>query len=210
MLRTILRLRPGLPLTGLQTLAGAALSAAAFGWFLLPRGFAAGGVTGLARLLHTVLPLALPVLVLALNLALLVLGWLCLGWAFAARTVAVSVLFPLLLAFFERVPLPLPAHSAVPDALVGGALLGLGAGLVLRSGASSGGFDVLAVVLHRRRRIPMALVMNLCDGAVILLQAAGQPPAPTLCGLAAITLSAFLVQRVAAPAGPPRQMQKAG
>lgn len=194
----------------LQTLAGAALSAAAFGWFLLPRGFAAGGVTGLARLLGNVLPMALPALVLALNLALLALGRLCVGRAFAAKTVAVSVLFPLLLGLFARLPFPLALHSLAFDTLAGGMLLGAGAGLVLRSGASSGGFDVVGVALHRRLGVPVALVMNLCDGIVILLQAAGQPPLPTLCGLAAITISALLVQWVAAARVPPRQMREAG
>ena len=77
-----------------------------------------------------------------------------------------------------------------------GALLGVGAGLILRSGASSGGFDVFAVILNKKFDVPVATVLNLCDAAVIVMQALGQPLVQTLYGLLVIFISAAIVNRV--------------
>ncbi|MBQ9686139.1 MAG: YitT family protein [Oscillospiraceae bacterium] len=176
-----------------EMLGGTALIAAAFGLVVVPQGFAAGGVTGLACKLVQVIPVPLSALVLGLNLLLLLTALVLVGPAFAVRTVAVSLLFPSLLAVFSRRAAAVPGQSAILSVLLGGLLLGCGAGLVLRSGASSGGFDIVAVVLNRRLGVPVALVMNLCDVAVIALQAVGQPLKSTLCGVAVICISSLIV-----------------
>ena len=184
-----------------EMLCGTALIAAAFGLVIVPMGFAAGGVTGLACKLTALIPVPLSVLVLGVNLALLLTALLVVGPAFAGKTVAVSLLFPSLLADFSRRPV-LPAGTPTLLAvLLGGALLGCGAALVLRSGASSGGFDVVAVALNRRLGVPVALVMNVCDVAVVALQAPGRPLRATLAGAAVICLSALIVDRIVRRSG---------
>ena len=179
----------------LQVLLGTALTAAAFGLVVIPQGFAAGGVTGLARLLQGAAGLPLSRLVLGLNLALLALGLWGAGAGFVGRTLAASLVFPLLLEGFSR----LPCREAAPflSALCAGAVLGTGAGLVLRGRASTGGFDIPAVVLNRKLRLPVAAVMNGCDAAVILAQSVGQPLSSTLYGLEVILVSGFFVRRLA-------------
>lgn len=180
----------------LQMLAGTVLMAASFGMIIIPLGFAAGGVTGLARVICTILPFSLSVLVFIFNILLLVLGLVFVGWAFVAKTVTISVLFPFLLELFSRYPLQSLGNDPVISAILAGAMLGIGAGLVLRSGASSGGFDILAVILNDKFRVPVAAVMNVCDCAVILLQAIGQPLTLTLYGILVICISSACVSRV--------------
>ena len=178
--------------SGVEVLLGTALTAAAFGLVVIPQGFAAGGVTGLARLLQAAAGLPLSRLVLGLNLGLLALGLWGAGTGFVARTLAASLVFPLLLEGFSRLPCRVGAPFL--SALCAGALLGTGAGLVLRGRASTGGFDIAAVVLNRKLHLPVAAVMNGCDAAVILAQAVGQPPASTLYGLEVILVSGFFVR----------------
>ena len=180
----------------LEMLIGTALTAASFGMIIVPQGFAAGGITGLGRILQAAVPFSLSQMVFALNMLLLVIGLIFVGKAFVAKTVAVSVLFPVLLEVFSQFPLSELGQDAIVSALTAGIMLGVGAGLVIRSGASSGGFDILAVILNRKVRISVAAVMNICDATVIMLQAMDQPILDTAYGIMVITVSASFVGRV--------------
>ena len=78
-------------------------------------------------------------------------------------------------------------------------MLGTGAGLILRGSASSGGFDILAVILNQKYKLPVATVMNICDVLVILMLALGKPLLPTVYGILTITISAAIVSHVITP-----------
>ena len=192
-------------LSWLQILLGTLLTAAAFGLVVVPKGFAAGGVTGFATLLQPLIPVPLSVLILVINAVLFLMGLLFLGLSFAMKTMCVSLGFPLALNFFLRWNDLIPNQGLIPI-LTAGLLLGVGAGLLIRCNSSGGGFDVLAVILNRKFRIPVALVINLCDTAIILTQAIGQPVSKTLSGIAVILISTlcinFLVVRHAQVPGP--------
>ena len=180
----------------LEMLAGILLTAAAFGMIINHQGFAAGGVTGLSRLLCSVVKLPLSATVLVINLVLLAVGWIFVGKGFAAKTVAVSVLFPTVLELFSRLPLRCFDSDPFLGALAAGVMLGVGSGLLLRSGASCGGFDCLAVVLNKKIRVSVSSVMRTCDCLVILMQALRQPLAKTIYGILVILISSALVEYV--------------
>lgn len=180
----------------IQLLVGTALTAAAFGMIIIPQGFAAGGVTGLARILSGVIPVPLSAVVFALNMILLGLGLVFVGKTFVAKTVAVSVIFPAMLEVFSRFPLESLTADPLVSTVIAGAMLGTGTGMVLRSGASCGGFDILGVVLNRKLKIPVGTVMNVCDTTIIVLQALGQPLLQTVYGILVISISAMLVTKV--------------
>lgn len=179
----------------LEMLLGTALTAVAFGLFILPQNFAAAGVTGLAALLSDFLPISLSQTVLAINLLFLVLGLVFVGKAFTAKTVASSLLFPLFLQAFSGSEVPLPQNPLL-CVLIAGTLLGAGTGLILRSGASSGGFSILGVILQNRWNCPIAVTLNVVDAAVILMQVFRQSLTQTVYGILVITLSAFLVGQI--------------
>ena len=176
----------------LEMAMGTALTAMAFGLFILPQNFAAAGVTGFASILCDCLPVSLSPTVLAINLLFLVLGLVFVGKAFTVKTVASSLLFPLFLQVFSAAVVPLPQNPLI-SVLIAGTLLGTGTGLVLRSGASSGGFSILGVILQNRWNFPIAVTLNLVDAAIILTQVFRQSFAQTVYGILVITLSAFLV-----------------
>lgn len=179
----------------LEMLLGTALTAVAFGLFILPQNFAAAGVTGLAALLSDFLPISLSQTVLAINLLFLVLGLVFVGKAFTAKTVASSLLFPMFLQAFSGSEVPLPQNPLL-CVLIAGTLLGAGTGLILRSGASSGGFSILGVILQNRWNCPIAVTLNVVDAAIILTQVFRQSLTQTVYGILVITLSAFLVGQI--------------
>lgn len=179
----------------LEMILGTALTSMAFGLFILPQNFAAAGVTGFASILSDYLPISLSQTVLAINMLFLVLGLVFVGKAFTVKTVASSVLFPLFLQVFSGSEVPLPQNPLV-SVLIAGTLLGAGTGLILRSGASSGGFSILGVILQNRWNVPIAVTLNIVDAAIILMQVFRQSLLQTVYGILVITFSAFLVGQI--------------
>lgn len=158
-------------LRGAQILLGTALSAFSMGVFVLPYDLLAPGVTGLGRLgeIYFQLPVAMTVGVL--NIALLLLGLVVLGWRFAASIVLGSLSFPVFLGVFEALPqLSGLVEDPLYAALCAGAIEGVGLGLIIRAGGSSGGSDVVPIILNRKFKLPIAPVLYGIDTAVIALQ----------------------------------------
>ena len=108
-----------------ELLIGTALTAAAFGLLIVPRGFAAGGVTGLSRILARIVPVPLPVVVFVVNMGLLLLGLVFVGRKFVAKTVSVSILFPAMLAFFSRYAPDSVAQNPMLCAIAAGVMISL-------------------------------------------------------------------------------------
>ena len=155
---------------------GGTMTAAAFGLFILPQNFVAGGVTGLSVILQHGIPLPLSWIVFGINILLFVIGWIFAGKEFILKTLIMTFLFPVLLDVFSQIDLFLPlAKDPFLSSLLSGCLLGIGSGIILRANGSSGGFDILGVVLNKKCKIPVSVVMYVCDCTVILLQAVSKP-----------------------------------
>lgn len=85
-------------------LLGNAVLAFAIAAFVMPHGILMGGATGVGILLNHFLNIDVAVLVLILNLAALLLGWIVLGKTFVVATVGSSLLYPILLSLMQRIP----------------------------------------------------------------------------------------------------------
>ncbi len=180
----------------IEMLIGTAMCAASFGLVIIPQGFVAGGVTGIAVIISQFTGLSLSTAVLLFNIALLVLGWWAVGRTFVAKTVAVSFLFPVMLEFFLRYPLTSISSDNLLCTFVAGALLGIGTGVILHSGASSGGLDIIAIALNKKFKTSVELVMNICNISVIVLQAINQSLPGILYGVLVMFITAFIVGKV--------------
>lgn len=87
----------------LSIIAGNALYALTVVLFLVPSGLITGGATGIALGVNRVLGLPVSGVLFAINISMLVLGWVVLGSRFALTTIASTILSPLFLALWERV-----------------------------------------------------------------------------------------------------------
>lgn len=176
---------------------GGAMTAAAFGLFVLPQGFVAGGVTGLSVILQSFLPFPLSWIVLSINIILFAVGWIFAGKEFIFKTLIMTFLFPILLDLFSQITL-LEDLSADPflSSLIAGCLLGIGSGLILRANGSSGGFDILGVVLNKKIGLPISAVMYVCDCTVILFQAVSKPLLQTVYGIIVILCCSIMINKV--------------
>ena len=127
---------------------GSVLCASAIKGILIPKQFLAGGVTGLALLVHYVLPqIPVGLIYFLLNIPLFAVGWMFVGPRFFNYSIAGVVIFSLVMFW----PFPVfPIQDMILSALTAGMITGVGAGMILRSLGSAGGLDILSVVLYKR------------------------------------------------------------
>ncbi|MFQ7310282.1 membrane protein [Drancourtella sp. An210] len=176
---------------------GGAMTAAAFGLFVLPQEFVAGGVTGLSVILNSVIRLPLSWIVLSINILLFAVGWIFAGKEFIFKTLIMTFLFPVLLEFFSQIHLFQElAKDPFLSSLIAGCLLGIGSGMILRANGSSGGFDILGVVLNKKFGVPISVVMYVCDCTVILFQAVSKPILQTVYGIVVILCCSIMINKV--------------
>jgi uncharacterized membrane-anchored protein YitT (DUF2179 family) len=153
--------------------AGCFMCAAAIKGILIPKEFLAGGVTGLALLIHYVLPsLPLGVIYFILNIPLFFIGWMFVGRRFFWYSIAGVVIFSAIM--FLPYPL-IPINDMILAALTAGIVTGAGSGIILRSLGSAGGLDILSVVLFKKFSIrPGTFVLGF--NALLMIAAAFRIP----------------------------------
>ncbi len=171
--------------------------------FLIPNKLAAGGVSGLATILHYVLQpygILLPVgtAMLAMNVFLLAIAGWRRGWRYAARsvygTVALSVAIDGIALLWPQ--LHLAADDPLLAALYGGVIVGLGLGLVFKAGGNTGGTDIVAQLLVRRTGLGVGQLILLADGFVTVMAAIAFGPTLALYGLVAVFIQGFVIDLV--------------
>lgn len=192
-----MRLPSGGKYIWLYILLGNGLLAFAVAAFVLPGDFIMGGTTGIGILLGKFLPVDTAALVLFFNLILLIFGGIVLGRQFFLTTVAGSVLYPIMLGIFERVPgIANLTRNAMLAAVFAGLLMGIALGLVMRVGSSTGGMDVVNLVMHKWLRWPIARCVYITDAVILAGQAVFSKPEPILYGIVLLVSEAVVLDRV--------------
>lgn len=150
-----------------------AVYAVAFNWFFQSNDLTMGGFTGMAQIIHYLLPvLPIGVLTIVMNIPLFIIGVRCMGIKLLLSSLyamaASSLLLDLVASLFTFQPMePLLA------CIYGGALLGISIGLMLLVNATTGGTELLARLLKLRfRHLSIGRLCLICDVIVVLLYAA--------------------------------------
>ena len=154
---------------GVATVVGCAAIAAALVIFTSPNNIAPGGVTGLATALQSVLPLTTGGWALILNVPLFYAALRQLGFRPLVKTGAATLLLSALIDLFALF-LPGYTRNILVASVFGGALSGFGMGLLLVRGFSTGGTDLLSLLLFRRiHEVPVGRILLFVDGSVVLI-----------------------------------------
>ena len=144
---------------------GTFLAALSLPLFFLPYDIAPGGISGISTVLASVLPLSVGLISFVLNVPLFLIGWRTVGWRFAVRSFIAMSLMSL---FIDLVPVRDVSGNVMLASVFGGVLLGVGLGLVVRAGATTGGTDMAAKMIHSRVAfLPIATILFLIDGIVV-------------------------------------------
>ncbi len=183
--------------TWASILFGNALYSLAVALFLEPAGLITGGATGIALAIGRLTGLPVSGLLLFINLAMLVWGWAVLGRAFALNTLASSILSPAFLGLFEGL---LAGRVLTEDIFLctvfSGLGIGVALGLVIRSGASTGGLDIPPLVLNKWFKLPVPATMLTFDIAVLLMQAVFSPVQQVLYGIVMVLIHTIVMDKM--------------
>lgn len=165
--------------------------------FLLPANLVTGGTTGIALSMNHYFHLPISGFVLFFNVSMLLLGFFILGKQFAATTLASTFLYPIALELCNQL---LGDFTMTDDLLLNTLFSGLGIGLslgiVIRSGASTGGMDIPPLILKKTLRIPVSVSMYAFDFFILLVQAFFRPSENILYGIVLILVYTFVLDKM--------------
>lgn len=146
---------------------GAALTAAGLNWFLIPARIAAGGVSGIATIFENLFNIKASVTVLALNIPLLIMAWIFKGRKTLFRALTGAILLSLFLEILSFSPFEV--LDPIVSAIAGGLMTGLGMGLIFKAEFSTGGTDIMALLLQLKYPyLPIGTLLLYADGLVII------------------------------------------
>lgn len=193
----ILNKRKSTAVTVLCIAVGNALLAFLVAAFIIPHDIIMGGTTGIGIVLGKIFKFDTAVFILILNIILLFLGLFTLGKKFFLATVASSLLYPAFLELFQRIPgIDTLTDDPLLAAIFAGVLMGISLGLVMRVGSSTGGMDIVCLVLNKYLHRPVSFFVYLTDFIVIGGQAIFAKPQDTLLGLLVLALETLALDKV--------------
>lgn len=148
-------------------LLGCVVGAAAYPWFLTPNHIAPGGITGIGTVLNYLFGWPVGTTSLIMNIPLFLIGYRSMGKGFAFRSLVATILLSL---FIDLLPLKPMTDDPLLGSIFGGVLLGVGLGFVLKGGATTGGTDMAARVVHNHiPHLSVGLILFFIDCMVVLL-----------------------------------------
>lgn len=152
-------------------LVGAFIMAAGFVFFITPYKIVPGGVYGISIVLHHMFGTPVGLIALLFDIPLTLIGIKVLGPRFGVKTVVGFVLtagFVDLLTYLWG-ELPLVENDALLSSIFGGLLIGLGLGLIFKAKATSGGSDIVAMIISKYTKLPLGQLMIAVDSAIVLV-----------------------------------------
>jgi len=138
--------------------------------FLLPHEITTGGLMGIASIVYWGTGIPMQNTFFVLNAVLLIVALKVLGWHFCAKTIYAVIVFTVgstVLQSFMPPGLHLLADQKFMACMVGAVFLGSSIGLVLSTGGSTGGSDVVAAMVHKYRDVSLGHIILFCDLAII-------------------------------------------
>lgn len=179
---------------------GALLNAIALNLFLIGANVYASGFTGVAQLLSTVFTdvlnihgISTGIILFILNIPVAILGWLKVGKGFTIYSFFSVVCTTI---FLELIPILRLSNDIMLNAVFGGVIGGIGVGITLKWGASTGGSDIIAMVMSRVKDKPIGSYLMLINGLIIVLAGIINEPENALYTLLALYVSTRVIDGI--------------
>ncbi|WP_026571126.1 MULTISPECIES: YitT family protein [Sediminibacillus] len=152
---------------------GALFNAIALNFFLIAANVYASGFTGIAQLMSSIFRdffningVSTGIILFILNIPVAILGWYKVGKGFTIYSV-ISVIFTTV--FLEVLPVQPLSEDIILNAVFGGVIGGIGVGMTLKWGASTGGLDIVAMVLSRMKDKPIGNFFLIINSGIIIV-----------------------------------------
>jgi len=147
---------------------GCAVSGLAYALFLIPHHFVPGGISGIAIIINYFAGLPVGALIVVLNIPVFLLGLKTMGKKYVLHSLAGMLVSSLFIDLFNKVlKLPSATDNPVLASIYGGVMLGIGLGIVFRGRASTGGSDIIGMVLSKYTGMSLGYGIMVTDFIVI-------------------------------------------
>ncbi|MEN6560557.1 MAG: YitT family protein [Acidobacteriota bacterium] len=152
----------------LLILLGCAISGLAYALFLIPHHFVPGGVSGLAMIVNYFSALPVGALIIVLNVPVFLLGLKTMGKKYVLNSLAGMVVSSVFIDLFNKVlKLPPATDNPVLASIYGGVMLGIGLGIVFRGRSSTGGSDIIGMIISKYTGVSLGFGIMITDFVVI-------------------------------------------
>lgn len=155
-----------------------------------------GGTSGIGNVLNHYFNIPVSLSVGCLNVCLFLVGLFFIGKKFAMTTLLSTFLFPIVLQFFETHSM---FHHYLEDpllaAILAACLVGVGIGLILKANASTGGVDILAILLNKKFGFPVHIVLNCIDLSILVLQFTFNDTTHVIYGIMIVMITAVVLNK---------------
>ncbi len=153
-------------------LVGCTIVGLSYALFLIPHHFVPGGVSGLAIILNYFYKLPVGAMIVVFNLPIFIAGLRTMGKKYVLKSMAGMIISSVMIDLFDRiVKLPSATDNKILACIYGGVLLGIGLGIVFRGRASTGGSDIIGMILSKYLGISLGFGIMITD--FVIISAAG-------------------------------------
>ena len=165
--------------------------------FMIPHKIIIGGSTGIASCIQHYFHIPLSYTVMLINVVMFIIGYLILGRKFAFTTIVSTFVYPIFLDIFQSIEgISTFCNEMVLAAVYGGIVIGIGIGLVMKAGGSTGGMDIPLIILNKKKGIPIGTSMNVCDTLILITQMTFSDTTEILYGIAIVFVISSVINKV--------------
>lgn len=165
--------------------------------FVVQNGIISGGVSGIGLAMEHFFGLSVSTSVMLINVVLFIFGYFIFGRDYAFTTLLSTILFPIFLNFFSDLHC---FDDIILDqfviCLLAGVCNGIGIGMVIREGSSTGGLVILTQIIQRYTHIPLDKLVSVCDISVLVLQVFYKSFDCVIYGIMIVLITSYVMKRV--------------
>lgn len=180
----------------LLVIAGNFVLACGVAFFIIPNSILSGGVAGIAVAIEPLVDLDPNIMIVILTAILFLMGSFFLGKGFLLKTALSSIMYPMFVAILSGFESNINiTNDPILASIYGGAFIGIGVGLVFRTGASTGGMDIPPLIINKYTHLPLPTLVLIVDGLTVLLGMLIHGVEPALIGIISVWVSAYMINK---------------
>lgn len=168
-------------------------------FFVIPNKILVGGTAGVSVVLNAFFGFNEEIMIKILTYLLFIIGAVVLGKSFTLKTLTSAIVYPILLtivsAIFKVIPRDFFQVGTLIATICSGALVGLGIGLVYRRNGSTGGMDIIPLIINKYTNIPLHILLLIVDGITVLLGAIAYGFEASIYGVISVWICSYIINQ---------------
>lgn len=178
-------------------LLGNTIYSAGIAAFILPTGMITGGTTGLGLIVNHFYGVPIELFAAVFNIIMFILAIFILGKTFALTSMISTFYFPFILGVFQKIEV---LQNLTDDLMLctifAGITIGIGIGMVIKAGASTGGMDIPPLIMNKKFGLPISVGLYVFDFAILIGQMLFRDREKILYGILLVIIYTVLVDKV--------------